>query len=209
MRTVTAASLAVVMTVLAGCTSQVIGVASPASPTGATGPAEEDLFEEGVPPLADAEGLVPAQYAVCDLGADILNYLATGDNGGDPGMDQVFADYVGVPEPQARALASDWIEGCNEQQAEQEAAAASSASASSAAAAAEASEAAQNAENRRACEAIGGHYVEPAIWGGACESTVEGNPSGEPFKDCGHAWITFPATEADLNQLVADYSGCF
>ncbi len=203
MRAVTLTLLPVILPGLAACVSETDGSASPATSTA------DAFFDEGALPLADESGLVRAQYPACDVGAEILRYLETGDNGGDPGMDQVFADYVGVSEPQGRALASDWIEACNQQQAEQEAAEASSAAAESSAAAAAASEVAQMAENRRACEAISGRYVEPSVWGGACESPVEGNPSGESFKDCGHAWITFPATEADLAQLVTDYPGCF
>ncbi len=159
---------------------------------------------------ADVSGLIPAEYPQCDRGAAILEYLATGDNGGDPGMDQLFAEYVGTTTPQARALASDWIEACNEQYAEQEAAEASAAAAAAAdaQAAASASEARAESSNRRACEAIGGSY-RTTMWDGVSESTVEGNPSGQSFKDCGHAWITFPATEQELAQLSADYPGCF
>ncbi|GAB3194972.1 hypothetical protein GCM10027261_14140 [Geodermatophilus arenarius] len=205
MRIVTAASLTVAAVALAGCTSPVAGTGTPA-PYTAAAPAGETT----APYEAAADGgLIPAQYPQCDLGAEILDYLATGDNAGDPGLDRVFADYVGVSLPQARALADEWIAACDERAAEDEAAAASSTAAESAAAAAAAAEAAQAAEDRRACGAIGGRYVEGSIWDGACESTVVGNPSGQPFKDCGHAWLTFPATEEDLARLVSDYPGCF
>jgi hypothetical protein len=120
---------------LAGCAKSVVGSAAPAT-VGAEPSAEADVAFGA----ADTNGLITAQYARCDVGAQILNYLATGDNGGDPGLDQVFASFVGVPAPQARALADQYIQNCDAQQAEQEAAASSSAAALAAEAAASASE---------------------------------------------------------------------
>src|SRR5688572_3955019 len=96
-------------------------------------------------PTADAAGLVVAQYPQCDVGAKILDYLATGDNGGDPSLDQVFASHVGVPVPQARALADQYIESCDQQAAQQEAAASSSAAEAAARASASAASAAASA----------------------------------------------------------------
>ena len=107
-----------------------------------------------------------------------------------------------------RALADQWIEVCDQQYAEREAAASASAVAASSAAAAAASEAAQAAANKGACEAIGGQYKDDG-WTETCVSTVGGNPSGEPFKECSRAYIWLPATERDLAQLAADYPGCF
>jgi predicted small secreted protein len=203
-RTIPALLLALSVT-LVGCTSTVAGVGSPVPGRGDIG--DSSLADDSSVP--DGSVLVVAQYAECDHGVAILNYLATGDNGGDPGMDQLFAPYVGVSEPQARALASDWIEACNEEQAEQSAAAASSSAAAAASESAAAEEAAAMTENMRACESMGGRYVNNGVWDGACESTVVGNPSGQPFKDCGHAWLTFPATEDELAELATDYPGCF
>ncbi|CCG02363.1 hypothetical protein [Blastococcus saxobsidens] len=189
MRVVTAVLPWVVFVSLAGCTSNAASTASPAVPTDVA-PSEEHLDGEGVPPVADENGLIRAQYSACDLGKEILRYLATGDNGGDPGMDRVFAQYVGVPVPQARALADEWIVACDEQYAEQESAeisaaaeASARASASAASAAASASRAQHNAavaaEEKRSCAAIGGQARD-----GICESTSPGHVTGDPYYPC-------------------------
>ncbi|MDP9471522.1 MAG: hypothetical protein M3Q71_12785 [Chloroflexota bacterium] len=173
----------IVVAVLGGCASgPVQGDSRPGAATSAgqlpAVPGEED------------NPLVPARYPDCDRGEQFLRYLATGDNGGVPDLDQLFAEYVSVPEPQARALASDWIEACNAQYAEQEAAESSAQAEADASAAADASQAAEasaeagraaevRATMERSCAAVGGEVAERAMFGVGCHSTVQGNPSGQ------------------------------
>ncbi|ARE38119.1 hypothetical protein A0W34_32115 (plasmid) [Rhodococcus sp. BH4] len=55
-----------------------------------------------------------AQYPACaDIGEKVLRYLSDGDNGGDPALDIEYAASVGVPLPQARAIADDAILNCD------------------------------------------------------------------------------------------------
>jgi hypothetical protein len=170
-------------------------------------------------PSVDDSGLVLAQHARCDQGAAILRYLATGDNGGDPSMDQLFASDVGVPLPQARALADKWIEACDQQAGEEEAAASSSAaaqvaqaSASAASAAASASQAQHDAQvlaqQQRSCTAIGGQAHD-----GICQSDSAGHVTGDPYYPCSALVVQFtedgtidPGSLQDVN---ADHPGCF
>jgi uncharacterized lipoprotein NlpE involved in copper resistance len=164
----------------------------------------QDAYRNGTPIVAgaaDDSGLVTAQHSECDHGAEILNYLATGDNGGDPDLDQLFANYVGVSEPKARALADQWIEGCDQQYAQQEAAASSSAAQaraeasyetaqSASAAAASASEAQQEAtvlaNQQRSCAAIGGR-----VFDGVCHSTSPGDSTATGNPPCSSAVVAF------------------
>lgn len=155
---------------------------------------------------ADTKGntLVPAQYPVCDRGAQILAYLESGNNNGDPELDRVFASYVGVPAPQARALAGQWIEACDKQQIAVEMAEAA-AQAEVAASAAEArQEAAVTAERTRSCAAIGGETDHD---GDLCRAPAA---TGE---DCRFAWVYFTAEgtidqESYANEM--EYGGgCF
>src|SRR4051812_31574248 len=89
----------ILMAALAGCGPQ---SATPTATAETSTPGAESLTNpflatpsaSDAMAAADASGLIPAQYPQCDLGSQILSYLATGDNGGDPGMDQLFASYV-------------------------------------------------------------------------------------------------------------------
>lgn len=194
--------LAAVAAGLVGCTSTTSGSASPAAPT-------SDAFLDA--PTADVSGLIPAQHPQCDRGAELLRYLATGDNAGDPSLDQGFAEYVGVPEPQARALASDWIEACNQHRAEQEAAAAAAQAEAAASADAARREAEVMATTERSCASIGGEVNDG--WLGGCVPTVEGNPSGQFGADCASAWVGVNdaggIVQDDLDFARQNYPGCF
>jgi hypothetical protein len=193
---------------LAGCDSRTAD-ASTASET----------FAVVTDPSADDSGLVTAHHGQCDVGTKILNYLATGDNGGDPGMDQVFASYVGVSAPQARALADKWITACDQQAAQQEAAASSSAaeataraSASASAAAASASraqqEAAVEAQRQRSCAAIGGQAGDSL-----CQSASQGNAANDPYYPCSAVYVEFTdegtIDPTSLHNVNTDHPGCF
>ncbi|GAC1369953.1 MAG: hypothetical protein NVSMB43_05020 [Pseudarthrobacter sp.] len=116
-------------------------------------------------------------HAPCDLGDEVLHYLATGDNAGDPQLDVVLSKYVGVSLPQARAIADQQIQQCDAKLSGQETAQASAAAASRVAA----SEAADAAKKKAAvqatqassCAAIGGRVDTKWGW---CASTVGGQP---------------------------------
>jgi hypothetical protein len=170
-------------------------------------------------PTADAAGLVVAQYPQCDVGAEILDYLATGDNGGDPSVDQVFASHVGVPAPQARALADQYIESCDQQAAQQKAAASSSAaeasareSASAASAAASASQAQHDAavaaQRQRSCAAIGGQAGDSL-----CQSASQGSAANDPYYPCSAVYVEFTdegtIDQTSLHNVSTDHPGCF
>ncbi len=131
-----------------------------------------------------------ARHPQCDVGATILRYLATGDNQGQSSLDLEFANSVGVPDPQARAIASRYIQLCDDRANVEEAAAASAQSRSeqeSRDAEARASQDAQKAaENRvrineesKSCATIGGCYSDRR-----CYSTVTGNPRGRAGAEC-------------------------
>jgi len=203
-RTVTALSLFAVATILTGCSGSQTPVTDNAPVVAASPVAEGNIPAVAVD--ADAEGntLIPAQYPVCDRGAQILAYLESGNNNGDPELDTVFASYVGVPAPQARALAGQWIEACDEQQIVVEMAEAA-AQAEIAASAAEArQEAAVTAERTRSCAAIGGEADHD---GDLCRAPAA---AGE---DCRFAWVYFTAEgtidqESYANEM--EYGGgCF
>lgn len=157
-------------------------------------------------------GLVAAQHPHCDVGQKILRYLRTGDNGGDPELDREFANYVGVPTPQGRALADSYIVKCDQLLAQQEAAQASAsaqAATSIAAAATEAQQKAQEeAQQQLSCTKLGGRVD---VLG--CTSTVPGNPSGRAGAVCvnAHAAFNQDGTIADWSYATAKdfYPGCF
>lgn len=146
---------------------------------------------------AASQKLVAARHPQCDHGSAMVRYLATGDNGGVPGLDQDYADQVGTLNPaQIRAKTDDWITACdakvdandqlaaaNAQQAVQEAQAAASA------AQAEVEEAAQAAKSRELenkslaveCASASGRFDAGEQ---RCYSTVAGNPSGGATTSC-------------------------
>jgi len=165
---------------------------------------------EGNAPVVAADApaggnvLVAAQYPQCDQGAEILAYLESGNNNGDPELDRVFASYVGVSAPQARALAGQWIEACDTQQVQMEMAEAAAQAEAAASAAEVRREAAVNAERTRSCAAIGG---EADIAGDLCRAPAA---AGE---DCRFAWIYFTAEGAIDQESYANEmkwgGGCF
>lgn len=172
-------------------------------------------------PAAAAAGLVQALHAGCNVGEKVLNYLATGDNGGDPQLDVLLSKYVGVDHPQARAIADQQIQQCDANLSRQEAAQASAAAAelsrekaaqaSATAAAREAAAAAQlKATQDSSCAAIGGRVDTEWGW---CASTVKGNPSAKPGADCSNAQVAFnpDGTLADwaASTTKETYPGCF
>lgn len=71
----------------------------------------------GLPsPQQSDEGLVVANNSECaTLGRAVLDYLSTGNNRGDPTLDLRYGDSVGVPRPQARAIADQAIVDCDSQ----------------------------------------------------------------------------------------------
>ncbi|MHA7289553.1 hypothetical protein ACX80V_07905 [Arthrobacter sp. MDT3-24] len=165
--------------------------------------------------------MVTALHARCDVGNKVLQYLASGDNGGDPQLDVLLSKYVGVGLPQARAIADQQIQQCDAHLSEQEAAQTSAAAASRAAssqAAKATTEAADAAKDKAAvqatqsssCAAIGGQVDTNLGW---CASTVKGNPSGKPGSDCSYASVAFnpDGTLASWSSSTTRdfYPGCF
>lgn len=73
--------------------------------------------EPGTPsPATSDDGVIVASNNGCaTLGQAVLEYLSTGDNRGDPNMDLKYGDSVGVPRPQARAIADQAIVDCDTQ----------------------------------------------------------------------------------------------
>lgn len=162
---------------------------------------------------ADAAGLVPAEHSECDFGSKLLNYLLTGDNGGDPSLDQKYANDVGESLPQARADVDTAIKQCDaaiDQKAADESAAVEASRESEQSAAAQASaDAASLAARRSACAGIGGRYSPQYQW---CSSNVEGNPSGKPGADCSNARAALDGDAVDQSSLENEkewYPGCF
>ncbi|WP_433667549.1 hypothetical protein ACQP06_28060 [Nocardia sp. CA-136227] len=160
-----------------------------------------------------ANGLVAARHKGCDFGQQLLHYLATGDNSGDPWYDQNFADAVGVTPPQARAIADAAIQKCdNAVDSDVSAsAAATSAAISSAAAATSKAQADKLFEQHRlaACTAIGGRYDTQWGW---CASTVPGNPSGKAGANCEYSSVKFDGdhiTPGAIKHEQEWYPGCF
>ncbi|WP_426997980.1 hypothetical protein [Pseudarthrobacter sp. N5] len=195
----------------------VTGCSQPASSAQSTATA----LPTATPAAAGAAGLVKALHPHCDVGDKVLNYLATGDNGGDPQLDVLLSKYVGVDLPQARAIADQQIQQCDANLSRQEAAQASAAAAdlsrqkaaqaSATAAALEAADAAKKkATQDSSCAAIGGRV--DTTWGW-CASTVKGNPSGEPGSDCSYAQVAFnpDGTLAKWSSSTTkdSYPGCF
>lgn len=180
----------------------VTGCSQPASSARSTATA----LPTATPAAAGAAGLVKALHPHCDVGDKVLNYLATGDNGGDPQLDVLLSKYVGVDLPQARAIADQQIQQCDANLSRQEAA-----QASATAAALEAADAAKKkATQDSSCAAIGGRV--DTTWGW-CASTVKGNPSGEPGSDCSYAQVAFnpDGTLAKWSSSTTkdSYPGCF
>ena len=161
------------------------------------------------PTPAANNGLVTPRWQQCNFGPRLLHYLATGDNGGNPTYDQLFADDVGVPLPQARAIADKAIEDCDagfdQQEANRVAATSSRAAATSRA------EAAAELHDQAIanCAAIGAIYDETWDW---CNSTVSGNPSGKAGSDCSNSHVqAFSGKDMarELKQEAEWYPGCF
>ncbi|WP_179377780.1 DUF4333 domain-containing protein [Rhodococcus sp. ACS1] len=83
-----------------------VGCASRVTPTPSPVPMESAQF---------VNQLVPARHEGCNMfGRALLGYLISGNNNGDPFLDQEYADDVGLPGPQARALVDAEIEACDE-----------------------------------------------------------------------------------------------
>lgn len=180
-----------------------------------------DTIQPTNPGQAPSNGLVAARYHDCDFGASLLHYLATGDNGGNTSFDQGFATAVGVPAPQARAIADKAIQDCNtylDQQATSAAQSTSAAQASSqrAAAATSADQAAAQAaaildqQRIASCQAIGGRYDGHS----SCRSTVIGRPPGESSSNCGGSSIYFGNGSSQISQeelalTRTSYPGCW
>lgn len=196
------------------------GCSQPATPAQSTATAA--TLTTATPAAAGTTAdLVKALHPRCDVGEKILNYLATGDNGGDPQLDVLLSKYVGVGRPQARAIADQQIQQCDADLSKQEAAQASAAAAAQASASAAAVRASQDADKaaaqaavkatqEKSCTAIGGRV--DADWGW-CASTVQGNPSGEPGSDCANASLAFnqdgTLAEWAFWNTKRSYPGCF
>jgi len=128
-----------------------------------------------------------ARHADCNFGPTLLHYLATGDNGGNPWYDQHYANDVGASAPQARAVADKAIQDCDAYL-DQQATSAAQATSQRAAATSEAQATATRDQAReRSCQSIGGRYDSTSY--GLCQSTVTGNPSGQPGNDCSYSSI--------------------
>jgi hypothetical protein len=171
------------------------------------------------PTAADDLGLVPAEHPICDVGAQILRYLATGDNGGDPVLDQLFASEVGSSKPQARALIDQYITQCDQRQDQDIAASSSSAAAAVAEssyeaaatasrAAASASAAALAAQQQRSCAAIGGQSD-----GSRCQSASQGNVANDSYFPCSSVYVEYTEEgtidQVSLHDVTTDHPGCF
>lgn len=200
--------------ILAGCTG------SPESMTTDTamGSASENASSASA-------GLIQAVHDQCDFGSKILHYLATGDNQGDPKLDTAFSQHVGVPVPQARAIADQAIERCDESLSKQEAAqasAAASAQTKASAAAAEAQASAKAAQDRaerlakeqRVCAPLGGTVRAGGdISADLCVSNNKGQTTDEAHLSCAYATIPFQPdgtlSAADIASFKEGYPGCF
>lgn len=200
--------------VLAGCSG------SPESMT--TDTARGSATEN---PGSTSAGLIQAVHERCDFGSKILHYLATGDNQGDPKLDTAFSQHVGVPVPQARAVADQAIERCDEAISKQEAAQASAAAsaqtkASAAAADAQASaKAAQDKAERlvgeqKVCAPLGGTVRDGGdISADLCVPNNTGQTNDEAHLSCTYATIPFQPdgtlSAADIAIFKDGYPGCF
>ena len=103
------------------------------------------------------------------------HYRETGDNDGNPWYDQHYAADVGIPLPQARAIADAAIERCDDTLDDQEAQASRAASQSAAAATSAARRAALAEKEATACGQIGGVLTQRA-GGDTCRSRHPGRP---------------------------------
>jgi hypothetical protein len=176
-------------------------------------------------PGSAAAGLVQPVHHQCDFGSTILDYLATGDNKGDPKLDTAFSQHVGVPLPQARAIAEQAIERCDTAISKQEAAQASATASAQAEAAEVVAEAqasakaaqetaARVAREQKVCAPLGG-TVEDGGDSSAdlCVSTNKGNATDEAGLSCASATIPFQPDEtlsaADIATFKEGYPGCF
>lgn len=153
--TVVVGACSLALLVLAGCSGHMVN----GRPT--TG-------SESVTPVSRTPVLVPARHPECvSTGMIVLSYLRSGDNKGNPNLDLVYAQQVGVDEPQARAIASRAVQQCDQYYDNEQATRAQEA-ANDADAAERASEDAASADRRAAaCTAVKGILMEG---GGACAS---------------------------------------
>lgn len=150
------------------------------------------------------EVLVAAQHPQCGTtGTKLLHYLTTGDNGGDPSLDQRYGSSVNSSAPQARAIADKAIQDCdnllNSQALNSAAATSSAAAATSQQRAAAAVEPVKIAS----CKAIGGTYPSADR---QCDAP---NTSGY----CAFADVNFDSTgrvsQSDFAQKKAARPGCW
>jgi len=172
--------------------------------------------------------LVPARHPQCDVGPVILHYLQTGDNQGQPGLDENYARYVHAPIEQARAIADRYIKSCDQNldneaaaqaQAEQQATVKAQkqqqddVAATQARAADAQRERAVESKRKSSCDAIGGKVTTDG-----CSSTIKGNPSGKPGADCTYPdgtqiFIGFNSDGSILSEFYGSakdfYPGCF
>lgn len=136
----------------------------------------------GTPQSDDTVGtLVKARHPECDVGHTVMEYLASGDNQGSPSLDLLFADSVGVSQPQARAITSEYIQQCDAQADQADVTAAQEqARVADEARTAEAARAV-SAQEQQACDAIDGRYDADDR---RCYSTATDDPAcilfGEP-----------------------------
>lgn len=199
-----------ITTVLAGCVHPIAPDA--ASPTSSGS--------------AASNGLIKAVHSECDFGDQILKYLATGDNQGNPQLDTVLADYVGVPLPKARGIANQKIQDCDakltkQRQAVVEESAAAVAQENRASAAAE--ESAQAVQDRAALLVIEQDACTAALGGTVsdkgggqrdfCVSASRGSTNDGSNTSCAFALIAFQPDgtllKEDVTGVQHAYPGCF
>jgi hypothetical protein len=169
-------------------------------------------------------GLVAAMHAQCDVGEKVLRYLATDDNGGDAQLDVLLSKYVGVPLPQARAIADQQIQQCDANVSGHEAAQASasaSAKAQASRAAAETQASAQAAQDKaarvaaeqKACAPLGGQVRDGGSFADLCVSTKQGSTTDGSRTSCAFAQIPFQPdgtlSSSDIDGFKDGYPGCF
>jgi hypothetical protein len=135
-------------------------------------------FTPTTAPYTSPEGLVTARHDSCDFGPELLHYLETGDNDGNPWYDQHYAADVGVPLPQARAIADAAIERCDDTLDAQEAQTSRAASQSAAATTSAARQAALAEKEAAACGQIGGVLTQRA-GGDTCRSATPDAPGND------------------------------
>jgi hypothetical protein len=176
-------------------------------------------------PGAASNGLIKAIHGECDFGDQILLYLATGDNRGNPKMDTAFSPYVGVPLPQARSVADQKIQECDANLSKQETAKASAeasakAKDSQATALAEASALATHdkatrlaSEQKTCAAALGGRVRDGGNFADLCVSNIQGSTTDGSRTSCNYAQIAFQPdgtlTTSDIASIKSGYPGCF